>query len=113
MGPTVYYVDDEPQLTRHFRAYMERRGFSVRVFRDAAATIEACRKDPPRVLFIDYRLEETTGDKVADAVAHEIKKVLVTGDLNTHTDDRFCAVLNKPFKLEKALELVNDLLGDR
>ncbi len=111
MPPKVYYLDDEELLAKHFQRYLTAKGMDVRVFGDALAAIEACRSDPPDLLFIDYRLADTTGDKVAQAVDRDILKVLVTGDLSSSTGDHFCAVVHKPFSLKAVCELVSELLA--
>ena len=112
MRAKLYYLDDEPLLVKQFERYMTRQGFEVRVFTDASDLIEACQEDRPDLLFLDYRLADTTGFEVAAAVDGSIKKVLVTGELSVEPPEGFCEVLSKPFRIKEAFELVAALLGD-
>jgi DNA-binding NtrC family response regulator len=109
----VYYLDDEPELCDTLGEFLELKGLSVRTFVDAQVAIAACREKAPDVLFLDYRLSNTTGDLVAGEVDAAIKKVLVTGDLSAKTVNPFAKKLKKPFRLGEAYELVIKLCEER
>ncbi len=107
----VYYVDDEEHLCDLFREYLELVGFEVETFVDASTAISACREHPPSIIFIDFRLADTTGDLVARAIDPHIPKILVTGDLGKKALAPFVAILQKPFKLPELLGQIEEHVG--
>ncbi len=111
MPPRVYYLDDETLLIKQFERYMTAKGIETRVFEHAGALIEACVEATPDVVFLDYRLADTTGIVVAEKLDSAIKKILVTGELAVDAGAQFAAVLSKPFRLSEAAALVSSLLA--
>jgi DNA-binding response OmpR family regulator len=112
MTPKVYYLDDEPHLCDLVKESLELSGVEATTFTDAGAAIEACRVSPPSMIFIDYRLSDTTGDIVAQAIEASIPKVLVSGDLIPKKLDGFVGALGKPFRLTEILALIKSQCGD-
>lgn len=112
MPARVYYLDDETLLLKQFDRFMTGKGLESRVFEQADAFIAACREVPPDVVFLDFRLADTTGLAVAKELDSAIKKVLVTGELTVDEGPDFAAVLSKPFRLSEAVALVDSLLAN-
>ena len=112
----LIYLDDEDELCQGFAEFMTLMGHEVRTFVDAASTIAACNASPPDVLFLDYRLPDTTGYLVAKQIDPSIPTVLVTGDLAVERSEDFAEILHKPFRLMDAHRLALALgarSGDR
>ena len=100
MAFTVYYLDDEAEICAVFSAFLTSMEIPVKTFTDAAEAIEYCKHTPPDLIFIDYRLADTTGDLVANSLYNDISKILVTGDLLSSKRHLFIDVINKPFRLK-------------
>jgi DNA-binding NtrC family response regulator len=112
MRKKVYYLDDELDRCNLFKEFFESDSIQVETFTDAIEAIECCDRSPPDMIFIDYRLADTTGNLVAEVIANDIVKILVTGELEIPNYEMFYEVIAKPFKLmditlviEKILEL--------
>lgn len=96
----IYYLDDELALCDIFKAYLSDEQTQVETFSIGSDAIAACKLKKPDLMFIDYRLSETSGDQVARALDPAIPKVLVTGELDLSVDDLFLTVIAKPYKLK-------------
>lgn len=55
---------------------------AVETFTDGEKAITAINASIPDLVFLDYRLPETTGEAVALRLNSAILKTLITGDLN-------------------------------
>ncbi len=112
MAIKIYYLDDEFFLCEIFKEYLSREGLEVLTFTDASEAIAHCAKAPPDMMFIDYRLSDTTGFEVADRLADDILKVLVTGELQVPQGDAFVRVIEKPFALQSLDDVISEYLGE-
>ena len=92
----VVYIDDEVDLCELFADEFSNEQIQISTYWDPQLAIAAINKEPPDVLFIDYRMPATTGTKVAATISVSIPKVLITGDLNIASEYDFEAVLYKP-----------------
>lgn len=90
-----------------FQEYMEAFGINTKVFINPYKAITSANNELPLMMFIDYRLPKTTGDKVALSIPSNIRKILVTGELNAEVGDEFEMVIKKPYKLAQSKELVD------
>lgn len=108
MRKKVYYLDDEVDLCNLFQEYIESDEIEVNTFIDASAAIEKCSSMPPDLMFIDYRLADTTGDVVATIIDSKIEKILVTGELKKPEYDVFSQVISKPFRLIELQKIINE-----
>lgn len=106
MAFTVYYLDDEEDLCEIFSAFLTSLDIEVKTFTDASEAISYISHSPPDLFFIDYRLKDTTGFEVADAINQDVVKILVTGDLVAPEKVGFVDVLNKPFRLKAVASMI-------
>jgi DNA-binding response OmpR family regulator len=106
----IYYLDDETHLCTIFKEFIACNDIKVTTFTDANEAISKCIDEPPDLIFIDYRLSDTTGDKVAQILAENIPKILVTGELISPSSPSFLRVIHKPFKLAELNEVINQCL---
>ena len=102
----VYYLDDEEALCDIFKELFARPDVEIVTFTDAADLMSRAAKAPPNLLFVDYRLVGTTGEKVAKAMNLKCPVVLVTGDLSVTTDYCFARVLEKPCREKTIADLI-------
>ena len=107
----IVYIDDEVYLTDIFQSFFEGTYHNLRVFNDEFEAIESCLKQPPDVLFIDYRLKCMRGDEVAKKISRSVYKVLVTGDVLIDFQYEFDDVITKPFKLVQLLNTVEQYVS--
>jgi len=108
MRKKVYYLDDEVDLCNLFQEFIETDEIEVITFVDASAAIEKCSKMPPDLIFIDYRLADTTGDVVATIIDSRIEKILVTGELQKPEHNVFSQVISKPFRLIELQKIIDE-----
>jgi len=65
----IVYIDDEPVLCDILKESLESATVIVDTFTDVNAAISSIERSPPDLVFIDYRLTDTTGDKVAERIS--------------------------------------------
>lgn len=99
MPLTVYYLDDEAALCDVFKEFISNDKINVTTFVDSAQAIEHCAQKKPDIMFIDYRLSDTTGNLVANVLDKDIEKILVSGELDLPQFDVFSQVISKPYSL--------------
>lgn len=102
----VYYLDDEVALCNIFKEFLSSADTDVHTFVEAQPFIDQCNLTPPDLVVIDYRLAETSGDKVAATLDRGIPKILVTGELDLPDSDLFIEVVSKPYKLKNMKEII-------
>ena len=108
MPINIYYLDDEIHLCMIFEEYFSNENFQITTFSRADEALKSCAEAPPDIIFIDYRLSETTGDKVAAEIVNDnIIKVLVTGDLSIPQIELYTRVFSKPFEFNVIQEFLD------
>ncbi len=96
----VAYVDDEKDLCTLFLELFSSDQVKIETFTDPRLAIEALKKSPPDLLFVDYRLPGMTGDDVAIEVQLGIPTILVTGDMGLKPRFSFTQILGKPYSYD-------------
>lgn len=97
----IFYIDDEPGLLEIFADTFSSKGIEITTFEDHKLAIEEIKKNPPHIIFIDYRLKGTTGDKVIQEVDPSIPKAMITGELSMRLDPAlFKSIFYKPFDFD-------------
>jgi DNA-binding NtrC family response regulator len=105
----IFYLDDEPALLEMFSDIFSSDNRVITTFSDPKTAIEAIRKTPPDILFIDYRLPTYTGDQIAQMLDPNIPKVLITGDMHIKCSYNFIAIFKKPYKASQIEEILEKL----
>jgi DNA-binding NtrC family response regulator len=96
----IFYLDDEPELLELFVDTFSEAGLEISVFSEVSVALEAIKRQPPDLLFLDYRLSGITGDEIALSLDPSIPKVLITGDQQVKTKADFLIVFPKPYRAE-------------
>lgn len=96
MSLKVYYLDDERELCENFRDLYSSDDVHIETFSSPEALIREAHEFKPDIVFLDYRLINITGDKVASQIDPSIPVVLLTGDIQIKTDFNFLSILEKP-----------------
>ena len=100
MSFKIYYLDDEPALLEIFVDTFASDSIHVTTFTDPEKAIAEIELNPPDLLFLDFRLPNTTGVEFARRLDPSIPKALVTGDMSFKNDEVFVATFEKPTKTE-------------
>jgi len=107
----IYYLDDEEALCENFFDYFSSKDVEIKTFVDPSVAIDAIKKNPPDLFFVDYRLPGTTGDEVAKVLDSTLPKILITGDISVNTDYRFDRVFPKPYDYSVVAELISSYVS--
>lgn len=97
----IVYIDDEPDLCEIFQDSFSSERVQIDTFICPDDALLAIEKNPPDLVFLDFRLPHTTGDKVALLMNKDIPKVLLTGDLTDCGRSIFVKLFHKPFEMEE------------
>jgi DNA-binding NtrC family response regulator len=108
MPVKVWYLDDESGLCENFFDEFNSEEFKVTVFLDPQQFIEQIKNGPPDLIFIDYRLPSTNGDKIAQNLGLTIPIYLITGEVSVITEYKFTRVLKKPYSPNAVQEILRN-----
>ena len=109
----VYYIDDEVGLCQNFEDYFATNHIEITTFTEPEKAIAVSKTNPPDVFFVDFRLPNITGDKVAASLPGGIPKYLITGDINVKSEFKFNAMFFKPYQPEDIQLVLDGLLKIR
>ena len=108
----VYYIDDEPELLEIFAETFARPEIEISTFLDPENAVVAINKNPPDLIFVDYRLPKISGDLLAFNLDPNIPKVLLTGEMSINCKTKFLALFEKPFQTEKIEKFIDSFVKD-
>ena len=106
MPLNVLYLDDEPELCELFAEEHASEHIQINALSDVAQAIAIANSGWPQLIFLDYRLPGTTGDKIAQKMPASTPKFLVTGEIAVQTDYKFNRILRKPTDPDEIAELL-------
>lgn len=116
MKLNIYYVDDEQDLCDIFEEMNQSDLLTIKTFVDPLAAVAGALKEPPDLVFMDYRLPGMTGDKVAVAMKLNVPIYLISGDLNIKTNFKFTRIIGKPVdnsEIQKIISVTLELKKGR
>jgi len=102
----VLYLDDESELCDIFAEEISCKEVQVTTFTNAKSAIDHSIKDQPNMIFLDYRLNDTSGDEVALCMPADIPKYLITGDIMLKPNFDFVQIFSKPTDYKQLAELI-------
>lgn len=106
MPHNIYYLDDEPDLLEMFVDLYSSDEICITIFSDPNEALAAVKKNPPDMIFLDYRLPNTTGDAVAQKIDPKIPKILITGDDSVKCETKFITTFQKPYRVESIRDFI-------
>lgn len=109
----VYYVDDEQDLTAIFAEFLESPDLEIRTFNDPLVALAIIEKDPPDLLFLGMQMPKMSGLELAQQLAPQIPKILMTGNIEIAASPGFQAVFHKPYRFPVIQEYIDGLLKQR
>ncbi|MFN8472732.1 MAG: response regulator transcription factor [Anaerolineae bacterium] len=68
MGQTILVVDDDKQIVRLVRAYLEQAGYQVLVAHDGDTALQSIRRDRPDLIVLDLMLPDKDGWEITRLV---------------------------------------------
>jgi CheY-like chemotaxis protein len=120
MGARILIVEDHPTMREAMRLVLEGEGFAIDEAADGHAALEAVRRDPPDLLFLDLNIPGTSGADVlatlkADPATATTRVIVVTATgeegraeaLRLGADEYF----TKPFSPTALLQTVERVLA--
>lgn len=109
MKHRVVYLDDEPDLCEIFQDMFGSDSIEVVAFSDPQKALAEVNRQEPDLVFLDYRLPGTTGEKVAMQMSQSVRKYLITGEINPQLSYKFEDVLKKPIEIEVIKKILEAL----
>lgn len=115
---TIYYIEDDENISHSVREFLSRHGYSVSVFPTIAAAKQAFHKRIPALTLIDWNMPDGSGNAFCQWIRTNWKElpvifITVRGDsrdiisgFQTGADD----YVVKPFELEVLLSRIQALL---
>lgn len=113
MQLNVVFIDDEADFGEIFQELFKSEAIKVNFFSCPKQAIEYVKNNSVDVCFIDYRIPQTTGDKIAQQLPAAIPKYLLTGELDVQPEYNFNAILPKPFDSNKIRAIFSQLLAKK
>ena len=105
----VVYVDDEADLCEMFAELFATESISVQTFVDPVKAVEQINEQTPDLIFLDYRLPHTNGEKIAHALNLKIPIVLITGEMAFEPTYPFFRVLGKPYETQQVEKILSEV----
>jgi two-component system alkaline phosphatase synthesis response regulator PhoP len=114
---TVLVVDDEPEIVRILRDYLERAGFKVLTASDGEAAVAAARRAPPDLVGLDLGLPSLDGLDVARALRRDGEVPIIMLTARSEETDRVAGLelgaddyVAKPFSPREVVARVRAVL---
>ncbi len=100
----LMHLDDEMEIREVFSDLFSSEEITIVSLATREEAMALLAKDPPDLIFLDYRLPGTTGDQVAKDFQTQIPICLMTGDATVRTTYPFAAKFKKPWKTSEIQE---------
>jgi DNA-binding response OmpR family regulator len=117
MSKKILVVDDEPQIVRVLKGYLEAAGFQVITAYDGAEALAAFRHTAPDLVVLDLMLPEVDGLDVARAIRRESDVPLIMLTARVDEADRLIGLelgaddyVTKPFSPREVVARVRAVL---
>ena len=114
---TVLVVDDEPEIVRLVRDYLERAGFAVAVAADGPSALRAARSARPDIVVLDLGLPGMDGLDVARELRRDGEVPIIMLTARTEEADRVAGLelgaddyVSKPFSPRELVARVRAVL---
>jgi DNA-binding response OmpR family regulator len=117
MSKKILVVDDEPQIVRVLRGYLESAGFQVVAAYDGSEALAAFRHEGPELIILDLMLPEVDGLDVARAIRRESDVPLIMLTARVEEAERLIGLelgaddyVTKPFSPREVVARVRAVL---
>ena len=117
MGKQILIVDDEPQIVRVLKGYLETAGFQVVTASDGTEAMAAFRHESPDLVVLDLMLPEVDGLDVARAIRRQGDVPIIMLTARVEETDRLIGLelgaddyVTKPFSPREVVARVRAVL---
>ena len=114
---TVLVVDDEPEIVRILRDYLERAGFAVLTASDGSSAVSAARRERPDLVVLDLTMPLLDGLDVARALRRDGDLPIIMLTARNEETDRVAGLelgaddyVTKPFSPREVVARVRAVL---
>jgi DNA-binding response OmpR family regulator len=114
---TILVVDDEPEIVRLVRDYLENAGFDVIAAADGTEALRAAHQHRPDLVILDLNLPSVDGLDVARALRRDDEMPIIMLTARTHEVDRVAGLelgaddyVSKPFSPRELVARVRAVL---
>jgi len=97
----VAYIDDEVDLCEIFSEAFTKAHINISTYTDPNLALKFLAKNPPDLVFIDFRLPNINGDQIALKMDPKIPKALITGDAHVNAQAEFDRIFYKPVDFDQ------------
>ncbi|MEI8027442.1 MAG: response regulator [Pseudomonadota bacterium] len=111
MGIRVVFVDDEPDICELVVDMFGEKDILIESFTDSEQAIKHIHEVMPDLVIVDFRMPETTGERLAARLPAGIPVACASGDLNLESKYPFVKILKKPFEMEYIREFIGSYLA--
>lgn len=109
MALEVIYIDDELELLEMFRELFSNENIQINTYSETEKGLSAISQSNPDLIILDYRLKDTTGDRLAQRMPANIPKILLSGDLSFQTDSLFLKIFRKPIEMSVMTQFLDQM----
>ncbi len=109
----IYFLDDEVPMLNLFAEHFSGPQVQVKTFSDPFLAIEEIKREPPDLLFLDYRMPGLNGEEVAMRIDPRIPKALITGMGKVALNVKFDAIFDKPFSPQAVQDFIDMIMEVR
>jgi DNA-binding NtrC family response regulator len=113
MSIKIVYIDDEPGMCQMFEDNFSSKDILVYTFFDLTNLPEKVLEIEPDLIFLDFRMPNTSGDQVASTLDPKVPKVLISGDLFIESSHKYLRIFEKPFNFDEMSKFINDFLIEK
>jgi len=117
MGQTILVVDDEPQIVRLVRAYLEEAGFRVVAAYDGEEALAAARREKPDLIVLDILMPKMDGLEFTRRIRRDRDVPIIMLTARTEETDRIVGLelgaddyVTKPFSPRELVARVRAVL---
>jgi two-component system alkaline phosphatase synthesis response regulator PhoP len=117
MNETILVVDDEPQIVKQARDYLEKSGFRVIVSGDGQTALAAARTERPDLIVLDLNLPAVDGLDVCRSIRRESDVPIIMLTARVEETDRLIGLelgaddyITKPFSPRELVARVRAVL---
>ncbi len=108
MGIKIVYIDDEVDMCLMFFENFSSSDVVIKTFSDMTDISKRVESESPDIIFLDYRLPNTTGDQLSSFLMPQVPKVLLTGDVFLEPKGKYLKVFTKPFDFKEMENFISD-----
>ncbi len=121
-GKTVLIVDDDQDILTAIQQAVESNGATCQTAVDGNQAVELAEKEKPDLIILDAMLPKRSGFLVMEKLRTSMKPddrpkvIMITGNPGKRHQEWATslganAFINKPFRMEKLIQTVSELLG--